>query len=277
VEDALAAGEKVVLWGPIVHNEEVLKYLQKMGAEVIEPEEKNIKQVSGKTVVVRAHGISENTMNELKKNAKKVIDGTCVFVKMVQEKAKELEGKGYHVVVVGEKDHPEVLGTLGHTKKGIAIENKEEAESISFPEAESFNAAVKKEGCDFLPKFGKVGVVAQTTQSKENFGACVGALSQNCRDVDAFNTICSATNARQDSAKETAKKVDLMIVIGGKTSGNTKRLFDVCSETVQSKLVQTSADLEDEWFGNVKKVGIIAGASTPDFVVEEVVQKIKKI
>ncbi len=193
---------------------------------------------------------------EAKKKGLKVLDATCPFVKRAQDYGKMLEEDGYAVVVIGEKEHPEVIGIKGHAKnKALVIESVEEAKAIPFST--------------------KMGVVVQTTQEQALVGQIIPVLFEKCKELRVFNTICSATSERQEAVKELAGQVDVILVIGGRNSGNTRRLAQIASRIAPAHHIETAAELKAEWFKDVKRVGVAAGASTPDFVIEEVVKKLE--
>ena len=263
VDMAKQAGEKLghaYTNGPIIHNKQVVDYLKSLGVE----EMKDYSQLkSGETVIIRSHGVPPKTERMLKELNVNVLDATCPFVKKVHDKVKQLVEEGYFVVIIGEEGHPEVIGTLGHLEevggKGVVVEN--------------FEDLIKK-----VPKRNKIGVVAQTTQNEDFFREAVGYLAENTEELKVFNTICDATSVRQEEVKKLAPEVDVMIIIGGKHSGNTQRLYQI-SKTLNpnSYHIETADELQKEWFENKENVGISAGASTPDWIIQEVVNKIKEI
>ncbi|MFH1752486.1 MAG: 4-hydroxy-3-methylbut-2-enyl diphosphate reductase [archaeon] len=274
--------DKVYLLGPLIHNNLVIKKLEEKGAIVV----KTIKEIPENTVVIiRAHGVAPEVYLQAKQKNLKIIDATCPFVKMVQDKAKSLNEKGYLVVIVGEKEHPEVKGILGNAVKAVIIEKPAEVNSIfnksnnkvSQKELEKKSTNEEINNNLFLPAYNKIGVVSQTTQSNNNFAEIVKQLCFKGREVRAFNTICNATHQRQHSALEIAKKSDLMLVIGDKSSGNTKRLFELCSQVKETKWIESVKELQDNWFENVKVVGVTAGASTPKWVIDEVIKLLEKV
>ena len=236
--------------GPIIHNPQVVEKLKKDGIIPIE----NLDDVEGKGyLVIRSHGVSPEVIEEAERRGFKLIDATCPYVKRVQEYAKMLVNEGYRVVIVGEENHPEVKGILGHTG--------DRAEIYS---------------CEMdVKQREKIGVVAQTTQSFTNLKEAIDHLLERAGELRVFNTICSATHERQEAAKELAQKVDVMIVIGGKNSANTTRLArisrTICPRTYH---IETAEEIQPEWFEAANRVGITAGASTPDWIIDAVYQKI---
>ncbi len=236
--------------GPIIHNPQVVEKLKKDGIIPIE----SLDDVEGKGyLVIRSHGVPPEVIEEAERRGFKLIDATCPYVKRVQEYAKMLVNEGYRVVIVGEENHPEVKGILGHT---------------------GGRAEIYSGDMDVKPR-EKIGVVAQTTQSFTNLKEAIDNLIERAGELRVFNTICSATHERQEAAKELAQKVDVMIVIGGKNSANTTRLArisrSICSRTYH---IETAEEIQPEWFEAANKVGITAGASTPDWIIDAVYQKI---
>ena len=263
VDMAKQAGEKLghaYTNGPIIHNKQVVNYLKSIGVE----EMQDYSQLKpGDTVIIRSHGVPPKTERMLKELNINVLDATCPFVKKVHDKVKQLVEEGYFVVIIGEEGHPEVIGTLGHLEevggKGVVVEN--------------FEDLVKK-----VPKRNKIGVVAQTTQSEDFFREAVGYLAENTEELKVFNTICDATSVRQEEVKKIAPKVDVMIIIGGKHSGNTQRLYQISKALNPNTYhIETADELQRQWFENKENIGISAGASTPDWIIQEVVNKIKEI
>jgi len=263
VDMAKQAGEKLdhaYTNGPIIHNKQVVNYLKSIGVE----EMQDYSQLKpGDTVIIRSHGVPPKTERMLKELNINVLDATCPFVKKVHDKVKQLVEEGYFVVIIGEEGHPEVIGTLGHLEevggKGVVVEN--------------FEDLVKK-----VPKRNRIGVVAQTTQSEDFFREAVGYLAENTEELKVFNTICDATSVRQEEVKKIAPEVDVMIIIGGKHSGNTQRLYQISKALNPNTYhIETADELQRQWFENKENIGVSAGASTPDWIIQEVVNKIKEI
>jgi len=263
VDMAKQAGEKLghaYTNGPIIHNKQVVNYLKSIGVE----EMQDYSQLKpGDTVIIRSHGVPPKTERMLKELNINVLDATCPFVKKVHDKVRQLVEEGYFVVIIGEEGHPEVIGTLGHLEevggKGVVVEN--------------FEDLVKK-----VPKRNRIGVVAQTTQSEDFFREVVGYLAENTEELKVFNTICDATSVRQEEVKKIAPEVDVMIIIGGKHSGNTQRLYQISKALNPNTYhIETADELQRQWFENKENIGVSAGASTPDWIIQEVVNKIKEI
>ena len=241
--------------GPIIHSPQVVQKLEEMGVKV----RRDLSGLSDATIIIRSHGVAAEELEDAARRELEIIDATCPFVKTAQEHVKSLSTSGYDVVVVGDADHPEVQGIVSYaTGKVFVVGSGEEASR--------------------LPKMGKIGVVAQTTQSFENLQNVVLECLARGAEIRVFNTICDATAIRQEAAKELAKQVDCMIVIGGFNSANTKRLTEVCSE-LQPKTyhIETAQELDKVWFSKVERVGVTAGASTPKWLIDEVVERIEEI
>ena len=263
VDSAIKAGEELggaYTNGPIIHNKQVVQFLEKLNVKQLD---ENTELKEGDTVIIRSHGVPPEVEQNLKSKGVKVIDATCPFVKKVHEKVRQLVKEGYFVIIIGEKGHPEVVGILGHLKdaggKGVVIENMEEL-------------------YEKLPKRNKVGIVAQTTQNEDFFEKAVGYIASNVEELKVFNTICDATSIRQEEVKKLAPTVDVMIIIGGKHSGNTNRLAQISkSLNPNTYHIEKADELQEEWFKNAKSVGVSAGASTPDWIINEVVERLKEI
>lgn len=245
VDAALAQKDSFSL-GPLIHNPQTIKQLEERGIKAVE----TIDDLSKGTLLIRTHGVPGSVIKKAKEKGINVVDLTCPFVKKVHNYAIELQEEGYKVVVVGEKDHPEVEGIVGHVADPIVVENPEQAEKL------------KNED--------KIGIVVQTTQNLKNLQQILEVVKTKTKNLKLCNTICSATTERQKVAIELAKDSDLMIVIGGKNSGNTRRLAELCSTLTETKYIESKDELKLEWFDNKSKIGIVAGASTPIEVILEV-------
>ncbi len=252
-------GRKVFSMGPLIHNPQEVRRLEGKGLALLEKEgELDDKS----TVIVRSHGIPPKKERELLSMGVKLVDATCPFVKAVHEAVVRLSEEGYFVVLVGEKNHPEVIGTLGYLEeaggRGIVVESREDLKEVLGKE--------------------KVGIVAQTTQNEQFFKEVVGEIALWAREVKVINTICNATSERQEDVYELAPKVDVMIVVGGKNSGNTRRLYHIArSLNPRSYHVETAEELKKEWFEGAKRVGLTAGASTPDWIIQQAVERIREL
>jgi 4-hydroxy-3-methylbut-2-enyl diphosphate reductase len=215
-------------------------------------------EASSGVVIVRSHGVAPKVMEELEELNHDVVDATCPFVQRAMRWAKQLSDEGYQVIIVGDRFHPEVQAILGYAG--------ETAQVVSNPQEIST-----------LPIASRVGVIAQTTQSVQNFKACVDELAGKVEDLKTFDTICTATEQRQTSARELAAKVDVMVVIGGRNSANTKRLAELCQEQgTVTYHIETPDELQRQWFTGVQRAGVSAGASTPDWLIEGVLARMSE-
>ncbi len=252
-------GKKVYTYGPLIHNPQEINRLRKLGVEVLDSEDR----LGENTVLIlRSHGIPPQKERTLKSLGVQIIDATCPYVKAVHEAAVRLVKEGYFVVLVGEKNHPEVLGTWGYLEdaggEGIIVETLED-----------LKPALNRQ---------KVGVIAQTTQNEKFFKEVVGELALWVNELKVINTICNATSIRQEEVRELAPKVDVMIIIGGKNSGNTTRLYKIAkSLNPRSYHIETADELKEEWFKDASTVGVSAGASTPKWIIEGVLKRLEEI
>ncbi len=243
--------------GPLIHNNEEIKRLKSnFNVDTLQDasEAKNVKKA-----IIRTHGITKGDLNTLAKSGTKIIDATCPFVTKPQQICEQMSEEGYDVVIFGDKNHPEVKGVQSYAKNGAKVVNDiSEIKSLELRQ--------------------KIAIVSQTTRKVEEFLKIVNFLCTKYKEVRVFNTICNATSENQDAARELAKKADVMIVIGGKNSSNTKQLFSISKECCEeSFLIENEKELKNEWFTNKNLCGITAGASTPDWIIEKVIGKISKI
>ena len=233
--------------GPIIHNPQMVERLKNEGVGTVG----SLDEMADGLVIIRSHGVGPKVYEEAESRGLELVDATCPHVKKAQLSAKLLSEEGYTVVIVGEKDHPEVKSIFEWTEQNAYI-IETEAE------------------VDALPSIGKLGIVSQTTFSGEKFRSIVSCLLEKSREIKILRTICTATDLRQASALELAKKVDVMIVVGGKNSANTSRLAQLCATKCKTYHIETVVELQDEWLDHVNKIGITAGASTPDWIIKEV-------
>ena len=261
----IESGEKpVYTFGPIIHNEQVVEDLENRGVQVIHSEDE-LEGLSGGTVVIRSHGVSRDVCEKIEARGMKIVDATCPFVKKIHRIVDEEGRKGRHVVIIGSADHPEVQGIMGWASGPVTVvHTAEEAES-------------------FVPENGKpISIVAQTTFNYNKFKELVEILCKKRYDNrvlnigDILNTICNATEERQREAKNIAGEVDTMLVVGGRHSSNTQKLFEICKkECGNTYYIQTPVDLDSEMFQCSSCVGITAGASTPKKIIEEVQEHVR--
>ena len=253
-QNAAKNDKRVYSLGPLIHNPQEVERLKKAGIIPVE----NLEEGQGRTIIIRSHGATPEKFQELTSLGYNIEDATCPFVKKAQKLAKKLTAEGYQVVVVGDKKHPEVQGIVGWSGyKAIVVETPSEVLE--------------------LPYFPRIAVVAQTTQKNENFWKVVEQLKNKGGEIKVYNTICHATRTRQEESQKLANEVDLMLVVGGKNSANTKKLAQICMDTgTPTYLIEEAKELKLEWFSGKKKIGITAGASTPGWIIEEVKQKVEQ-
>ena len=246
-------GEDIYTYGPIIHNEEVVKDLQSKGVKVLNTLEE-LKSLTDGVVIIRSHGVSKEVYDILEERGVKCVDATCPFVKKIHKIVEKESAEGKHIVIIGDEKHPEVQGIKGWAGERVSvIKTVEEAEAFCVPENT------------------KVCIVSQTTFNYNKFKYLVEIISKTSYDISVLNTICSATIERQTEAEDIAKEVDAMIVIGDKHSSNTQKLFEICSNACSNTYyIQTLEDLNMSQLKSVKTVGITAGASTPKNIIEEV-------
>lgn len=250
-EQAVQDGKgPVYTWGPLVHNPRVIEDLKEKGIEPLT----DLEGVPPGLLIIRAHGAPPEVFEEARQRGFTIIDGTCPSVRRCQRKAAQLVQEGKDVVVVGKRGHPEVVGICGWSGyKAVVVENPTEGQQLHFTKP--------------------VGVLAQTTQREENFQEVVAVLRDRAPELEVYPTICGATRLRQEAALELAKEVDAMVVIGAHTSSNTMELVKLCRQTgVPVYHIESAAELCREWLHNKDKIGVIAGASTPDVTIEEVIK-----
>ena len=251
-EEAKKENEIVYTLGPIIHNEEVVKDMKKRGVEAVKIED--LASLPKGTVIIRSHGVSREIFNFVKRSGHRVVDATCPFVKKIHAIVSVQSGKGKTVVIIGNPEHPEVMGIRGWGDENTyAVENIEQFINLE------------------LKKDEEIIIVAQTTFNHKKFQEIIDKISILGYDVRCFNTICNATQERQAEAKKIASNVDAMIVIGDKKSSNTGKLVEICQEECKNTVfIQTLEDLNYDALLSVDSVGITAGASTPKHIIEEV-------
>ncbi len=246
-------GSGIYVLGSLVHNPQVVEKLKLRGIEFIDTAD----NISCGTVIISAHGAAQEIISRLKKKGIKIIDATCPLVKKLHSKAIELEEKGHSVVILGDREHAEVRAVTGSLSNAVAVSDA-------------------KELLDILKDRPRIALLSQTTQVREHFDRAAMVLGKLSPGSMIYNTICNATRLRQDSARSTAKNVDMMLVIGGYNSANTRRLREICSRIAETRHVETADELNGEWFRNSDIRGVTAGASTPDWIINEVVERVKK-
>lgn len=246
---------KMTVLGPIVHNEQVIARLKSQGIDTLPVME----TIQEGTVVLSAHGVSPDVVAQAKSQGLSILDVTCPFVTKVHRTAKQLYDQGYQVLLVGDQGHTEVKGIVGAVEElggeVTVVSSVEEVRSLYL------EARLSK----------KVGIVSQTTQRSADFSAIVGEVAKTASDIRAVNTICYATDELQDAAIRLARQVDVALVIGGKKSANTRRLRQLCEEQgIPAYHIETAEEILPDWLDGKDTVGLTAGASTPDWIIEDV-------
>ena len=243
----------IYTYGPIIHNEQVVGDLQEKGVEVIDTLEE-LKTIRDAVVVIRSHGVGKDVYDILKENGVEIVDATCPYVKKIHRIVEKQTAEGRRVLIVGSEDHPEVQGIKGWgDERTKVIENMDDFRRLELAEDE------------------KLCIVSQTTFNYKKFQDLVEKISKTRYDITVLNTICNATQERQVEAMRIASQVDVMLVIGGKHSSNTQKLYDICrKECKNTYYIQTLGDFNPECISSVRSVGITAGASTPNNIIEEV-------
>jgi (E)-4-hydroxy-3-methyl-but-2-enyl pyrophosphate reductase len=252
-EAAAKAAEPVFTLGELIHNPQVVAQLEEMGVRAA----RDAAEVGRGTVIIRSHGLPPATVAALREQGADVVDLTCPTVKAVQQRAAALAEEGYEVVIVGDRDHPEVKAIAGYAGPAAVIVNSEEEAGAVGPTA-------------------KMGVVMQTTHAAETCRRIVAVLFGKAHELRVFNTLCNATAKRQQAALELAGEVEVMVVVGGRNSANTRRLAEICRAAgAEVHHVETAEELRPEWFRGRSAVGVTAGTSTPEWIIEEAVRTLR--
>lgn len=250
-------GKDIYTLGPLIHNNDVVYGLSKIGINSITLEEA-YKLKAGEVIVIRSHGVGKKVLKLLSENGVIIENGTCPYVKNIQQKVEEYYNKGYNIIIVGDENHPEVIGINGWCED---------------------SAIISKDGSNIPDLKGKVCVVSQTTEKQGNWELVLSKVITKCKVLVAINTICNATEERQSAANELSKEVDMMLVLGGFNSSNTTKLFEICKKNCEK--TYHAEKIDDAFLNmiskeNINKIGITAGASTPEYVIEEAINKMKK-
>lgn len=252
---AAEKGKPLYTLGPLIHNPQVVEKLRAAGVEVV----KDVRDVKEGWLVMPSHGVPKEVTKAAKDAGLVIVDVTCPFVAKVHKRAEDLAEQGFQVVVVGDSGHSEV--------KGILSAAGDSATTVSTPE-EAKGAAWT----------GRVGIVAQTTQVEERFQEIVEIISGLAGEVQAYDTICYATRDRQTAVLQLAPRVQALMVVGGRNSANTTRLREICESTgLPTYHIETADEIDDAWFNGIAVVGLTAGASTPDWIIEEVQRKLETV
>lgn len=245
----------VVMLGDIVHNEHVVRKIDEAGVEVM----KDLDAVpQGSTLILRAHGAVPDIYDAAEARGLKIVDATCPMVFEIHDEVKALARDGYTIVVIGDHGHDEVVGIAGQVPGTIVVSNPDEAR--------------------LMPRKRKIGVVSQSTQNIDNVRACVAELCLKSREVRFVNTICAPTKNHQDEIRTMPYENDVMVIIGSLTSANTCRLTEISRNiNLRTYQVASAAELRPEWFTGARTVGVSAGASTPDWIIDEVVEALERM
>ncbi len=246
-------GPPVYTIGPIIHNPQVVEKLRQQGIIPVA----EITDVPPGIVIIRSHGIHPDLLRQIKESGHRVIDATCPFVRRAQNYAEQLNKEGFKTVIVGKKDHPEVEGLLGHSRqKAVVVYNSSDLKQLGGQ--------------------GRIGVIAQTTTPFSQFQQVVLKLLEKTKELRVYNTTCSSTEKRQKETANLAKRADLMLIMGGKNSANTSRLAELCRQIgTETHHIETAAELLPEWLKGKSLVGVSTGTSTPHWVIDKLIRKLK--
>jgi len=242
--------EDVCSLGPVIHNRDEVQRLEQEGLTVVE----SLDDIQGGSVLIRSHGAAPNQFERIKENGAHIVDATCVLVKRLQKIARQLEDDGLQVIIIGEENHPEVHAVVGGLKHAIVIATEKDLAKI--------------------PDGAKLGIVSQTTQSPEQFSTMLGAIARGSfRELRVINTLCKESRKRQEAAVTLCKEVDIMFVLGGLHSANTARLAEMCQKfNPNTYHLQSWADLDTTLLAHKSRAGVTAGASTPDWIIDDFVK-----
>lgn len=255
-EEAAGAAKPIYTLGPIIHNPSVVRRLEERGIVPVD----SLDAIVEGTVIVRTHGVPPEVIAAAQARGLRVVDATCPFVTIAQRKAATLHAEGYVAIILGERDHPEVAGLTACAGEAAIVVDDADALDVE--------ALVGK----------RVGVVVQTTQTRENLAAVAAAVAPVARETLVFNTICDATEKRQNAARDLARTVDVVVVVGGRNSANTMRLAALCRE-IQARThhIERAAEVHVEWLAGARRIGVTAGASTPDEEIDATVAAIQAL
>lgn len=247
---------RVYSLGEVIHNRQVVDNLSGKGLRVLESPGQAHR---GDTVLIRSHGVPPEVVAELERRGATIVDATCVLVKKAQQIVQQLDAEGYQVVVIGDENHPEVRGVIGYADGVICVETPEQL--------------------DRLPAGGKLGIICQTTHSPERFGDMVGRIAaMGFAELKVVNTLCLETRRRQQAAVELTREVDVMFVLGGRQSANTRQLARLCADQgTPTHHLETWADFDPSMVAGKTVAGVTAGASTPEWIIQEFVEKLENV
>ncbi len=250
--DIVDQHEQVLIFGDLIHNKQVVQKLENQGKRIIH-------EISGKEtqpIVITAHGTTLENLETINRLKPDLVDTTCPLVSKIYNVGKNLQEEGYQILIIGDKGHVEVQGIASRMRNPIILNNEEELAQIELPE--------------------KIGVICQSTFSVAKFNKLAEQIQARVKDAKIRNTTCSPTKKRQTAAEKLAQQVDVMIVVGGFHSSNTKKLMEITSQYVVSHHIETADQLESSWFKQKAEIGITSGASTADWIVEEICEKIRE-
>ena len=248
--------QNAATYGPLIHNSKEIKRLEDDYSVGLTDDYRVFK--SGDKAIVRTHGIQKNELEELKAKNVNVVDATCPYVRKPQFISQEMSEAGYSVVIFGDESHPEIKGVKSYASNGaIVVTTPQDLEGVKLKE--------------------RVALIAQTTRKVTDYMAIATYLIPKHKEVRVFNTICNATFENQEAVRKLSKKADVMLIIGGKNSSNTKQLFSISKDNCQDSYhIEDETELDFEWFKNKELCGISAGASTPDWIIQKVIDAIEK-
>jgi len=251
-EKTLSRKSDVYSLGPVIHNKDEVERLAKAGLKIVN----NVDEIRSGTVLIRSHGAAPQQLANLKRKGINIVDATCVLVKRVQQIAKDLDREGYKLVIIGDQNHPEVQAVVGCGRDVTVVADKSDLHK--------------------LPKNGKLGIVCQTTQNPEYFSSMLGAIGRHgFSELKVINTLCKEAIKRQESAVQLCKQVDIMFVLGGLESANTRRLAELCKKyNSQTFHLQNWNEFDKSILFGKKVAGVTAGASTPEWVIDEFVENL---
>jgi len=254
-ERVLSHEKNVYSLGPIIHNKDEVERLAKAGLKTVNSE----KEIQSGTVIIRSHGAAPNQISRLREKGINIVDATCVLVKRLQQIAKELAADGYKVVIIGDENHPEVQAVMGCAKKVVVVAEESDLHKLG--------------------KNDRLGIVCQTTQSPDYFGQMLGAIgSSSFKELKAINTLCQEAIKRQASAVQLCQQVDIMFVLGGLESANTRRLAELCKKVNKHTFhLQNWSELDKKLLTGKNKAGVTAGASTPEWIIEQFVGNLEAL
>ncbi|MGH7740118.1 MAG: 4-hydroxy-3-methylbut-2-enyl diphosphate reductase [bacterium] len=245
--------EKAYIFGSLIHNPQEVARLASLDKKIVH----SLEEVEDNRVVITAHGLDIKVMGTMREKGLEIIDTTCPLVTKIYKEGEKLQNQGYRVVIIGDPKHVEVKGIASRMKDALIVYHEEDIDQV--------------------PADSRIGVVCQSTLLMEKFDKFVALLKARCAEVIVSNTICKPTKDRQTAAAALSKNVEIMVVIGGRNSSNTHKLADTCKMNLPQDTyhIETAQELESKWFEGKQRVGITAGASTPDYLIEEVISKIR--